>query len=72
MYSAKKKIVLVIGGSGFLGSHVVDELVLKNYRVISYDVNKPTWPNKKCNHILGNISKKKKTQILHKKCTYSL
>ena len=28
-----KKKILVIGGSGFLGSHVADELSLKNYDV---------------------------------------
>ena len=30
---------LVTGGSGFLGSHVADELTNKGYKVISVDLN---------------------------------
>ena len=33
----KKKTVLVTGGAGFIGSHLVDRLVLKNYKVIVLD-----------------------------------
>ena len=30
----KKKTVLVTGGAGFIGSHLVDRLVSKKYKVI--------------------------------------
>ena len=37
----KKKLkVLVIGGSGFLGSHVSDELSKRGYDVIIFDQKK--------------------------------
>ena len=36
-----KKNVLVTGGSGFIGSHVVDALVKKKYKVTVFDINSP-------------------------------
>ena len=33
----KKKVVLVFGGSGFLGSHVAETLNEKGFKVIFYD-----------------------------------
>ena len=39
------KKVLVVGGSGFLGSHVADELTEKGYEVTIFDQNKSTWIN---------------------------
>ena len=33
----KKKIALVTGGAGFVGSHLVDLLIKKNFRVIVID-----------------------------------
>ena len=35
------KRVLVIGGAGFIGSHLVDDLLLKNHDVIVYDNLEP-------------------------------
>ena len=35
-----KKNVLVTGGSGFLGSHVADNLTSKGFNVIIYDKKK--------------------------------
>ena len=58
--SNKKINVLVIGGSGFLGSHVVDTLVKKKYNVISLDVKKSKWINKKCKYVIGSYKNKNK------------
>ena len=33
--------ILVIGGAGFIGSHLVDELISKNHKVFVYDVLEP-------------------------------
>jgi UDP-glucose 4-epimerase len=35
--------VLVTGGSGFIGSHVVDELLARNHEVTIYDVDAPRY-----------------------------
>ena len=40
------KKILVLGGAGFLGSHVVDALIKNNYNVIIYDIKKSKWINK--------------------------
>ncbi len=39
------KKVLVVGGSGFLGSHVADELTEKGYEVTIFDQKISTWIN---------------------------
>ena len=39
--------VLVVGGSGFLGSHSCDILVQNNHKVIIYDKIDSPWKNKK-------------------------
>jgi nucleoside-diphosphate-sugar epimerase len=38
--------VLVTGGSGFIGSHVVDELLAQDHEVTIYDVDAP--PGQPC------------------------
>ena len=48
--------VLIFGGNGFLGSHVVDELIKKNYFVTIFDLKKNNWMNKKANYVKGNIT----------------
>ncbi len=47
------KNVLVTGGSGFIGSHVVDFLVKKKYNVTTFDLSPPIRKNVK--FIKGNI-----------------
>ena len=47
------KNVLVTGGSGFIGSHVVDFLVKKKYNVTTFDLSPPIEKNVK--FIRGNI-----------------
>ena len=61
------KKILVLGGAGFLGSHVVDALIKNNYNVIIYDIKKSKWINKKCKFYKGNILNLKKLEVLLKK-----
>ena len=51
----KKKNVLVIGGSGFIGSHLVDELISKKYKVSVLDIKKSKYHNKNAKFIKCSI-----------------
>jgi UDP-glucose 4-epimerase len=35
--------VLVTGGSGFIGSHLIEHLVQQGHRVTSFDIRRPDW-----------------------------
>lgn len=50
--------VLVLGGNGFIGSHVVDELLLAGYDVNILDKNPEKWrpPFPQVHYFLGNFS----------------
>ncbi|MGC1786513.1 MAG: SDR family NAD(P)-dependent oxidoreductase [Terriglobales bacterium] len=60
--------VLVTGGAGFIGSHLVDELVEHGHEVVAFDNLDPAahpqpakWPphvNAKCKYILGDVRDK--------------
>ena len=39
----KNKKIVVFGGSGFLGSHVADELSRSGHKVIIFDKKKSKW-----------------------------
>jgi|TARA_B100001093_G_C26856223_1_gene1027523 UDP-glucose 4-epimerase len=54
----KKRKILVLGGAGFLGSHVADELSHINYDVTIFDKNKPKFPNDKHNYLISDINNK--------------
>lgn len=47
--------VLVFGGSGFLGSHIADELTLRGYEVIIFDLNVSKYLNQNQKFIKGDI-----------------
>ena len=40
--------ILVTGGSGFLGSHVINQLLENDYKVINYDLKNNNRINEKC------------------------
>jgi UDP-glucose 4-epimerase len=48
--------VLVIGGSGFLGSHLVDSLLLKKNSVTVLDLDKSNWLSKNQKFIKADIT----------------
>lgn len=54
------KKVLVVGGSGFLGSHVADVLTEKGYEVTIFDLKKSKWKNDKQKFVLCDLLDRKK------------
>jgi len=48
--------VLVTGGSGFIGSHIVDALILEHHDVIVFDRIKSSYVNKSASFVQGNIT----------------
>ena len=54
------KRALVIGGSGFVGSHVADALSNNGYLVTIFDNKKSKWLKKNQKMILGSINNKVK------------
>lgn len=55
--------IVILGGSGFLGSHLADYLILKNHKVIIFDRKKSNYFNKKCKMVIGNLHN---TKLLEK------
>ena len=53
------KSAIVIGGSGFIGSHVADKLSEKGFNVTIFDCFETKWKLKEQKFILGNILDKK-------------
>ena len=51
---------VVIGGSGFIGSHVADELTNSGYQVTVYDKSKSKWLRDDQEFVMGDIQNKEK------------
>ena len=47
--------IVVLGGSGFLGSHIADALSKKGHNVIIFDKKKSKWIKKNQKIVIGNI-----------------
>ncbi|MFI5144239.1 MAG: NAD-dependent epimerase/dehydratase family protein [Ignavibacteria bacterium] len=47
--------IMVTGGSGFIGSHLVDVLLSQNHEVTIYDLEKPGF-SQKCENIKGDVN----------------
>ena len=61
--SNKNRIVTVIGGSGFVGSHVADQLIQEGYQVRIFDRLDSPWKRKGQEMIIGDLADK---DLLHK------
>ena len=48
--------ILVIGGSGFLGSHIADELTSRKHEVTIYDIHTSLWAKENQRVVIGDIS----------------
>ena len=70
-YKIKRmKKSLVIGGSGFLGSHLVDLLIKKGHSVTNLDIIKPKWNIDDQKFFKSNILNEKKLDVAIKKKDY--
>ena len=49
------KKAVVIGGSGFIGSHLADHLSKKGYQVTIYDCSRSKWFNKNQKMVIGDV-----------------
>ncbi|HMQ78267.1 MAG TPA: NAD-dependent epimerase/dehydratase family protein [Ignavibacteria bacterium] len=47
--------ILVTGGAGFIGSHVVDVLMEQGHTVVIYDLEAPVY-GQKCENIVGDVN----------------
>ena len=62
--------VIVFGGSGFLGSHVADELSNRGYKVLIYDMIESPYTHKDQAMIVGDILDREKLAKFVKECDY--
>ena len=54
------KKAVVIGGSGFIGSHVADHLSSSGYKVVIYDEKASIWISKDQKMVIGDVQDKDK------------
>ena len=55
MNTSKKGKVLVIGGSGFMGSHTADELTKQGYEVSLFDIQPSKWKSEEQKMLIGDF-----------------
>ncbi len=67
IFEQMKKVYLVTGAAGFLGSHVADFLTFKKNTVILFDKKKSKYKKQNQKMIVGNINKLKDLQKALKK-----
>jgi UDP-glucose 4-epimerase len=62
----KKKIILIVGGTGFLGFHICNFLKKKNWSILSLSLGPPLKQRKikKVKYLFGDISKLKQLSFL--------
>ncbi len=57
--SKEHKKILIVGSAGMIGSHLVDELIKRDYEVYGFDNHFPGWGNKHnnplCYYINGDV-----------------
>tara|TARA_Y100000294_G_scaffold53838_1_gene50752 strand:+ start:10513 stop:11373 length:861 start_codon:yes stop_codon:yes gene_type:complete len=62
--------VVVLGGSGFIGSHLCDLLSSKGYKVNIFDIKKSKYIKKNQKMYIGSILDKKKLSLAIKGCDF--
>ena len=65
-----KKFITVLGGSGFLGSHISDILTFKGYKVTIVDKTKSKWLNNKQIFLEADLNNPNDYQHILKKSDY--
>ena len=65
-----KKFITVLGGSGFLGSHISDILTFKGYKVTIVDKTKSKWLNNKQIFFKADLNNPNDYQHILKKSDY--
>lgn len=66
----KKNKVTILGGAGFIGSHLSDYLTSKNYKVTIFDLKKSTWLKRGQRMVVGDILDKRKLSLAIKGSDY--
>ncbi len=68
------KKILVTGSAGFVGSHLIDELIKRDYEVYGFDAHFPGFGNKylnpKCHQINGDVRRYEDVEFAIKNIDY--